>query len=156
MDFSMQFFRGPNQTIDNTNKGSNNEEYCRTLKPEHEVSYKISDQQEGAHQAKQNPQPTTNEMKWYAETKLDVTKDDTDQVLIPTGGDPVSNDTAVEDNAEDKNKNGAPSTDTINHVKEVELIKKDTGAIAKSHPNETEITRKSSFRITSVTDTVNT
>ena len=82
--------------------------------------------------------------------------DDTIKVLIPTGSDPVSNNTIVKDNAEDKDKNGAPGTDIINHVKEVELIEEDTGARTKSHPNETEITRRSSSRISSVTDTANT
>ena len=73
--------------------------------------------------------------------------DDTIRVLIPTGVDPVNNDTVAEDNVEDKDKNGAPGTDIVNHVEEVELIEKDTGARTKSHPNEIEIKRKSSFRI---------
>ena len=91
----MQFFRGPNQTIDNTNKGSNNEEYCRALKPEQEVSYETSDQQEETHQAKQHPQPTTIKTHQevslkstrHAEVKPDVKEkknDDTIKVLIPS------------------------------------------------------------------------
>ena len=82
--------------------------------------------------------------------------DDTNKVLIPTGGDLVSNDTVIKDNAEDNDKNGASGTNIVNHVKELEHIEKGTGAITKSHSNETKITRKSSFRITSVIDTANT
>ena len=82
--------------------------------------------------------------------------DDTNKVLIPTGGDPVSNDTVIKDNAEDNDKNGASGTDIVNHIKELEIIEEDTRAMIKSHPNKAKITRKSSFRITSVIDTAST
>ena len=167
MDFSMQFSPESDPAIDNSNKGSNNEEYCRALKPEQEVSYETSDQQEGTYQAKQHPQPTTIKTHQevslkstrHAEVKPDVKEkknDDTIKVLIPTGGDPVSNDTVIKDNAEDNDKNGASGTNIGNHVKELEHIEKGTGAITKSHSNETKIIRESSFRITSVIDTANT
>ena len=75
MDFSMQFFLESDPAIDNSDKGSNNEEYCRALKPEQVVSYKTSDQQEETHQAKQHPQPTTiKHIKRYPSNLQDMLK----------------------------------------------------------------------------------
>ena len=76
-------------------------------------SYEISNQQEETLQAEQHPQPTTIEISQevsseptrHTEVVPDMKEkknDDTVKVLIPTGDGPVSNDTIIEDNTEDK------------------------------------------------------
>ena len=88
-----------------------------------------------------------------AEVKPDVEKKrngDTDGELIPINVDPVSKDTEIKDNAGDDDKDSASGPDISNHVKKLEHTENNTGVITKSHSNKVKITRKSSFRITSV------
>ena len=143
-----------------TNGNSNNGEYC---KPEQEVSHIISDQLEETLQAERYPQPTTVETKQgvsseptrHTEVVPDMKErrnDDAVTVLIVTGDGPVNNDPIIEDNTEDKDANDASGTNIINHVKELEITKEDTGTTFKSDSNKAKVTRKSSFRITSIID----
>ena len=94
----------------------------------------------------------STEIKTNAEKRRNI---DTDGEQIPCNIDPVSEDTEQLYNARDDDKDGVSGPDIGNHEKELEYTEHSMWAITKKYAKKTDITHKSSFKITSVTDTTN-
>ena len=127
----MQFFPEHDLATGIANEGPNNGEYC---KPEEEVNYEISNQQEETLQEVQYSQPTTieTEQEVPSETAKDSEvvadmkggkNDDTVKALISTSDGSVNNDTEIEINTEDKDTSDASGSYIADRVKELVTTK---------------------------------